>query len=168
MMRSGSSEMPSMLEQYGRDLTELAAKGELDPVIGRDNEIQRLTQILIRRTKNNPVLIGEPGVGKSSVMEGLAQRIASGNVPQMLIGKRVISLDIGAMVAGTKFRGEFEERIKNTLAEIRKSGDVLLFIDEMHTIVGAGSAEGSLDAANIMKPALARGELQCIGATTLD
>ena len=159
---------PTMLEMYGRDLTELARKGELDPVIGRDQEIHRLMQILIRRTKNNPVLIGEPGVGKSSVMEGLAQRIASGNVPQMLIGKRVISLDIGAMVAGTKFRGEFEERIKNTLAEIRKSGDVLLFIDEMHTIVGAGSAEGSLDAANIMKPALARGELQCIGATTLD
>ena len=159
---------PSMLEQYGRDLTDLAAKGELDPVIGRDNEIQRLTQILIRRTKNNPVLIGEPGVGKSSVMEGLAQRIASGNVPEMLLHKRVISLDIGSMVAGSKYRGEFEERLKNTLAEIRKSGDVLLFIDEMHTIVGAGSAEGSLDAANIMKPALARGELQCIGATTLD
>ncbi len=159
---------PSMLEQYGRDLTALAAKGELDPVIGRDNEIQRLTQILIRRTKNNPVLIGEPGVGKSSVMEGLAQRIVSGNVPEMLLNKRVISLDIGSMVAGSKYRGEFEERLKNTLAEIRKSGDVLLFIDEMHTIVGAGSAEGSLDAANIMKPALARGELQCIGATTLD
>ena len=159
---------PSMLEQYGRDLTELAAKGELDPVIGRDNEIQRLTQILIRRTKNNPVLIGEPGVGKSSVMEGLAQRIVAGNVPEMLLHKRVISLDIGSMVAGSKYRGEFEERLKNTLAEIRKSGDVLLFIDEMHTIVGAGSAEGSLDAANIMKPALARGELQCIGATTLD
>ena len=159
---------PSMLEQYGRDLTELAAKGELDPVIGRDNEIQRLTQILIRRTKNNPVLIGEPGVGKSSVMEGLAQRIANGNVPEMLLHKRVISLDIGSMVAGSKYRGEFEERLKNTLAEIRKSGDVLLFIDEMHTIVRAGSAEGSLDAANIMKPALARGELQCIGATTLD
>ena len=159
---------PSMLEQYGRDLTELAAKGELDPVIGRDHEIQRLTQILIRRTKNNPVLIGEPGVGKSSVMEGLAQRIANGNVPEMLLHKRVISLDIGSMVAGSKYRGEFEERLKNTLTEIRKSGDVLLFIDEMHTIVGAGSAEGSLDAANIMKPALARGELQCIGATTLD
>ena len=159
---------PSMLEQYGRDLTALAAKGELDPVIGRENEIQRLTQILIRRTKNNPVLIGEPGVGKSSVMEGLAQRIASGNVPEMLLNKRVISLDIGSMVAGSKYRGEFEERLKNTLNEIRKSGDVLLFIDEMHTIVGAGSAEGSLDAANIMKPALARGELQCIGATTLD
>ena len=159
---------PSMLEQYGRDLTALAAKEELDPVIGRDTEIQRLTQILIRRTKNNPVLIGEPGVGKSSVMEGLAQRIAAGNVPDMLLNKRVISLDLGAMVAGSKYRGEFEERLKNTLAEIRKTGDVILFIDELHTIVGAGSAEGSLDAANIMKPALARGELQCIGATTLD
>ena len=159
---------PSMLEQYGRDLTALAAKEELDPVIGRDTEIQRLTQILIRRTKNNPVLIGEPGVGKSSVMEGLAQRIAAGNVPDMLLNKRVISLDLGAMVAGSKYRGEFEERLKNTLAEIRKAGDVILFIDELHTIVGAGSAEGSLDAANIMKPALARGELQCIGATTLD
>ena len=166
--QQGRGRAPSMLEQYGRDLTELARKGELDPVIGRDNEIQRLTQILIRRTKNNPVLIGEPGVGKSSVMEGLAQRIAAGNVPEMLMHKRVISLDIGSMVAGSKYRGEFEERLKNTLTEIRKSGDVLLFIDEMHTIVGAGSAEGSLDAANIMKPALARGELQCIGATTLD
>ncbi len=159
---------PTMLEQYGRDLTALAAKEELDPVIGRSTEIQRLTQILIRRTKNNPVLIGEPGVGKSSVMEGLAQRIAAGNVPDMLLQKRVISLDLGAMVAGSKYRGEFEERLKNTLAEIRKAGDVILFIDELHTIVGAGSAEGSLDAANIMKPALARGELQCIGATTLD
>ena len=137
-------------------------------MIGRDVEIQRLVQILIRRTKNNPVLIGEPGVGKSAVVEGLAQRIVSGNVPDMLMGKRVVSLDIGSMVAGSKYRGEFEERLKNTLTEIRKSGDVLLFIDEMHTIVGAGSAEGSLDAANILKPALARGELQCIGATTLD
>ena len=149
-------------------MTEAAKNRELDPVIGRDVEIQRIVQILIRRTKNNPVLIGEPGVGKSSVMEGLAQRIVNGNVPEMLLHKRVISLDIGSMVAGSKYRGEFEERLKNTLAEIRKSGDVLLFIDEMHTIVGAGSAEGSLDAANIMKPALARGELQCIGATTLD
>ncbi|MBQ8555119.1 MAG: ATP-dependent Clp protease ATP-binding subunit, partial [Clostridia bacterium] len=158
----------SPLEPYGRDLTKCAEKDELDPVIGRDVEIQRLVQILIRRTKNNPVLIGEPGVGKSAVVEGLAQRIVSGNVPDMLMGKRVVSLDIGSMVAGSKYRGEFEERLKNTLTEIRKSGDVLLFIDEMHTIVGAGSAEGSLDAANILKPALARGELQCIGATTLD
>ena len=158
----------SPLEQYGRDLTRLAKDGELDPVIGRDVEIQRLVQILIRRTKNNPVLIGEPGVGKSSVVEGLAQRIVAGNVPDMLMGKRVISLDLSSMVAGSKYRCEFEERLKNTLQEIRRSGDVLLFIDEMHTIVGAGSAEGSLDAANILKPALARGELQCIGATTLD
>ncbi len=158
----------SMLDQYGRDLTELARKDALDPVIGRDNEIQRLVQILIRRTKNNPVLIGEPGVGKSSVMEALAQRIVRGEVPEMLLNKRVVSLDIGSMVAGSKYRGEFEERLKNTLTEIRRSGDVLLFIDEIHTIVGAGSAEGSLDAANILKPALARGELQCIGATTLD
>ena len=162
------SRNPSMLERYGRDLTALAEEGKLDPVIGRENEIQRLMQILIRRTKNNPVLIGEPGVGKSAVMEGLAQRIANAEVPEMLLGKRVISLDIGAMVAGSKYRGEFEERLKNTLNEIRNNGDVILFIDEMHTIVGAGSAEGSLDAANIMKPALARGEVQCIGATTLD
>ncbi len=156
------------LEQYGRDLTKLASDGDLDPVIGRETEIQRLVQILIRRTKNNPVLIGEPGVGKSSVVEGLAQRIVDGRVPDMLMGKRVISLDLSSMVAGSKYRGEFEERLKNTLQEIRRSGDVILFIDEMHTIVGAGSAEGSLDAANILKPALARGEVQCIGATTLD
>ncbi|MBE5796800.1 MAG: AAA family ATPase, partial [Clostridiales bacterium] len=156
------------LEQYGRDLTECARKGELDPVIGRDTEIQRIVQILIRRTKNNPVLIGEPGVGKSSVVEGLAQRIVTGNVPSMLLNKRVVSLDISSMVAGSKYRGEFEERLKNTITEIRRAGDVLLFVDEMHTLVGAGSAEGSLDAANILKPALARGEVQCIGATTLD
>ena len=158
----------SALAQYGRDLTRCAENDELDPVIGRNTEITRLIQILIRRTKNNPVLIGEPGVGKSAVVEGLAQRIVAGNVPDMLMGKRVVSLDIGSMVAGSKYRGEFEERLKNVLSEIQKAGDVLLFIDEMHTIVGAGSAEGSLDAANILKPALARGELQCIGATTLD
>ena len=156
------------LKKYGTDLVERARTNELDPVIGRDTEITRLIQILIRRTKNNPVLIGEPGVGKSAVVEGLAQRIVAGNVPDMLMGKRVVSLDIGSMVAGSKYRGEFEERLKNVLSEIQKAGDVLLFIDEMHTIVGAGSAEGSLDAANILKPALARGELQCIGATTLD
>ena len=164
----GQKRAPTPLEQYGRDLTESARKGELDPVIGRDTEIQRIVQILIRRTKNNPVLIGEPGVGKSSVVEGLAQRIVTGNVPSMLLNKRVISLDISSMVAGSKYRGEFEERLKNTLTEIRRAGDVLLFVDEMHTLVGAGSAEGSLDAANILKPALARGEVQCIGATTLD
>ena len=138
----------SALAQYGRDLTRCAENDELDPVIGRDTEITRLIQILIRRTKNNPVLIGEPGVGKSAVVEGLAQRIVAGNVPDMLMGKRVVSLDIGSMVAGSKYRGEFEERLKNVLSEIQKAGDVLLFIDEMHTIVGAGSAEGSLDAAN--------------------
>ncbi|MBP3635954.1 MAG: ATP-dependent Clp protease ATP-binding subunit [Clostridia bacterium] len=157
-----------MLEQYSRDLTKAAENNELDPVIGRDKEIQRIIQILIRRTKNNPVLIGEPGVGKSAVVEGLAQRIVQGNIPEMLVGKKVLSLDLGSMVAGSKFRGEFEERVKTVLAEVRKAGNILLFIDEIHTIVGAGQAEGSLDAANIMKPALARGEVQCIGATTLD
>ena len=157
-----------MLEQYCRDLTKAAEQNELDPVIGRDKEIQRIIQILIRRTKNNPVLIGEPGVGKSAVVEGLAQRIVQGNIPEMLVGKKVLSLDLGSMVAGSKFRGEFEERVKTVLAEVRKAGNILLFIDEIHTIVGAGQAEGSLDAANIMKPALARGEVQCIGATTLD
>ncbi len=157
-----------VLTQYTRDLTKAAENNELDPVIGRDKEIQRIIQILIRRTKNNPVLIGEPGVGKSAVVEGLAQRIVQGNIPEMLVGKRIMSLDMGSIVAGSKYRGEFEERIKNVLAEVRKAGNILLFIDEIHTIVGAGSAEGSLDAANIMKPALARGEVQCIGATTLD
>ena len=165
--KRGKTDTP-VLEQHCRDLTASARAGELDPVIGRDNEIQRIIQILIRRTKNNPVLIGEPGVGKSAVVEGLAQRIVAGNVPEMLVGKRVMSLDMGSMVAGTKFRGEFEERLKSCLAEVRRVGNVLLFIDEIHTIVGAGAAEGSLDAANILKPALARGELQCIGATTLE
>ncbi len=165
--RKGSEE-ESFLEHFSRDLTAAAEKNELDPVIGRENEIQRIIQILIRRTKNNPVLIGEPGVGKSAVAEGLAQRIAQGNVPEMLLGKRVLSLDMGSMVAGTKYRGEFEERMKNVLEELRKAGNVLLFIDEIHTIIGAGGAEGSLDAANILKPALSRGELQCIGATTLE
>ena len=164
----GSSQGGKVLEQYTRDLTRAARQNELDPVIGRDQEIQRIIQILIRRTKNNPVLIGEPGVGKSAVVEGLAQRIVQGNIPEMLVGKRVLSLDMGSMVAGSKFRGEFEERIKAVLEEVRKAGNILLFIDEIHTIVGAGQAEGSLDAANIMKPALARGEVQCIGATTLE
>ncbi len=156
------------LERFSRDLTACARDNELDPVIGRDEEIQRLIQILIRRTKNNPVLIGEPGVGKSAVVEGLAQRIVRGAVPDMLTEKRVLSLDVGAMVAGTKFRGEFEERLKRCITEVQKAGNVILFIDEIHTIVGAGAAQGSLDAANILKPALARGEFQCIGATTLD
>ena len=158
----------SLLEKFSRDLTAAAEKNELDPVIGREKEIQRIIQILIRRTKNNPVLIGEPGVGKSAVAEGLAQRIVQGNVPEMLLGKRVMSLDIGSMVAGTKYRGEFEERLKNVMEELHKAGNVLLFIDEIHTIIGAGATEGSLDAANILKPALSRGEIQCIGATTLD
>ena len=156
------------LDQFCRDLTLAAEKNELDPVIGREGEIQRIIQILIRRTKNNPVLIGEPGVGKSAVVEGLAQRIAQGNVPDMLTGKRVLSLDMGSLVAGTKYRGEFEERLKNVMDELKKAGNVLLFMDELHTIIGAGGSEGSLDAANMLKPALSRGEIQCIGATTLD
>ena len=154
--------------KYGRDLTEAAAKGELDPVIGRETEIERIIQILSRRTKNNPVLIGEPGVGKSAVAEGLAQRIAQGLVPENLLGKKLFSLDLSAMVAGSKYRGEFEERIKSVLDETRKAGNVLLFIDELQQIVGAGKAEGSIDAAGILKPALARGELQLIGATTIE
>ena len=158
----------SLLDKYSRDLTAAAEKNELDPVIGREKEIQRIIQILIRRTKNNPVLIGEPGVGKSAVAEGLAQRIVQGNVPELLRGKRVLSLDMGSLVAGTKYRGEFEERLKNMMDELHKAGNVLLFIDEIHTIIGAGGSEGSLDAANILKPALSRGEIQCIGATTLD
>ena len=158
----------SLLDRFSRDLTAAAEKNELDPVIGREKEIQRIIQILIRRTKNNPVLIGEPGVGKSAVAEGLAQRIVQGNVPELLRGKRVLSLDMGSLVAGTKYRGEFEERLKNVMEELHKAGNVLLFIDEIHTIIGAGGSEGSLDAANILKPALSRGEIQCIGATTLD
>ena len=161
-------EKRSALDLYCRDLTQAAEKNELDPVIGREEEIQRIIQILIRRTKNNPVLIGEPGVGKSAVVEGLAQRIVRGCVPEMLTGKRVLSLDMGSLVAGTKYRGEFEERLKNVMDELKKAGNALLFMDELHTIIGAGSSEGSLDAANLLKPALSRGELQCIGATTLE
>ena len=156
------------LKAFGRDLTELARKGEMDPVIGRKNEIERVVQILCRRTKNNPVLIGEAGVGKTAIVEGLAQEIASGNVPEILRDKKVITLDLALMVAGTKYRGQFEERIKAVMEEIRKLKSVLLFIDELHTLVGAGSAEGAMDASNIIKPALSRGELQCIGATTMN
>src|ERR1700726_1172713 len=156
------------LRAFGRDLTDLAKKGELDPVIGRRNEIERVIQVLCRRTKNNPVLIGEAGVGKTAIAEGLAQEIANGNVPELLRDKRVITLDLALMVAGTKYRGQFEERIKAVMDEIRRSKNVILFIDELHTIVGAGSAEGAMDASNIIKPALSRGELQCVGATTMN
>ncbi len=157
------------LEKYGRDLTQLARRGKIDPVIGRDNEIRRVMQVLSRRTKNNPVLIGEPGVGKTAIVEGLARRIISGDVPESLKNKRIIAMDIGAMVAGAKFRGEFEDRLKAFLKEVTDSqGEIILFIDELHTIVGAGAAEGSVDASNMLKPMLARGELRTIGATTLD
>lgn len=156
------------MDELGRDLTQLAREGKLDPVIGRDQEIQRVIQILSRRTKNNPCLIGEPGVGKTAVVEGLAQRIVENKVPEILADKRLVTLDMSAVVAGTKYRGEFEERLKKVIDEIRNAGNVILFIDEVHTLVGAGAAEGAIDAANILKPALARGELQCIGATTLD
>jgi ATP-dependent Clp protease ATP-binding subunit ClpB len=157
------------LERYGLDLTKMAAAGKLDPVIGRDDEIRRVVQVLSRRTKNNPVLIGEPGVGKTAIVEGLAQRIVRGDVPETLKNKRIVALDMGALVAGAKFRGEFEERLKAVLKEIQASaGEIIMFIDEMHTIVGAGAAEGSMDASNLLKPMLARGELHCIGATTLD
>lgn len=157
-----------ILDQYGRDLTRAARDGELDPVIGRETEIQRVIQILCRRTKNNPALIGDPGVGKSTVIEGLAQRIAAGKIPELLKDKRIVTLDLGSMLAGTKYRGEFEERITNAIDELRADGSTILFIDELHTIVGAGATEGSIDASNILKPALARGEIQVIGATTLD
>jgi ATP-dependent Clp protease ATP-binding subunit ClpB len=157
------------LERYGRDLTKLAEQGKLDPVIGRDDEIRRVIQVLSRRTKNNPVLIGEPGVGKTAIVEGLAQRIVRGDVPEGLKGKKIVSLDMGALVAGAKFRGEFEERLKAVLKEVQESeGEIVLFIDELHTVVGAGAAEGAMDASNLLKPMLARGELHCIGATTLD
>src|SRR6201997_4047485 len=165
--KKGEVKTPA-LKAFGRDLTEIARKGEMDPVIGRKNEIERVIQILCRRTKNNPVLLGEAGVGKTAIVEGLAQETAAGNVPELLRDKRVITLDLALMVAGTKYRGQFEERIKVVMDEIRRSKNVILFIDELHTIVGAGSAEGALDASNIIKPALSRGELQCVGATTLN
>jgi ATP-dependent Clp protease ATP-binding subunit ClpC len=167
---SGSGQTKTQtLDEFGRDLTELAREGRLDPVVGRQNEIERVMQILCRRTKNNPCLIGEPGVGKTAIAEGLALRIVSGDIPDLLKDKRIVSLDLAALVAGTKYRGEFEERMKKVMEEVRRAdGAVVLFIDELHTLVGAGAAEGAIDASNIMKPALARGELQCIGATTQD
>jgi ATP-dependent Clp protease ATP-binding subunit ClpC len=165
--KKGEVKTPA-LKAFGRDLTEIARKGEMDPVIGRKNEIERVIQILCRRTKNNPVLLGEAGVGKTAIVEGLAQEIAKGNVPELLREKRVITLDLALMVAGTKYRGQFEERIKAVMDEIRRAKNIILFIDELHTIVGAGSAEGTMDASNIIKPALSRGEMQCIGATTLN
>src|SRR5216117_1813234 len=165
--KSASSKTPT-LDQLGVNLTAMAKAGQLDPVIGREKEIERVIQILSRRTKNNPALIGEPGVGKTAIAEGLAHRIVKGDVPETLQGKRVLTLDIGSLVAGTKYRGEFEERLKKIIEELRHAHDVILFIDELHTLVGAGAAEGAVDAANILKPSLARGELQCIGATTLD
>src|SRR3989454_299536 len=169
--RAGEQATPSgspILDQFGRNLTALAASNKLDPVIGREKEIERVMQVLSRRTKNNPVLIGEPGVGKTAIVEGLAQRIVKGEVPETLSGKQIYTLDLGALVAGSRYRGDFEERLKKVLKEIRTRGDIVLFIDELHTLVGAGAAEGAIDAASILKPMLARGELQTIGATTRD
>ena len=166
-VKKGGTSTP-VLDQYGTDLTYLASEGQLDPVIGREKEIERVIQILSRRTKNNPVLIGEAGVGKTAVAEGLAQRIQEGNVPELLKDKKIVTLDMPGMLAGAKYRGEFEERLKNVMSEIKKNKDIILFIDEMHTIIGAGAAEGAIDASNILKPALARGEIQAIGATTID
>ncbi|MBP3886403.1 MAG: ATP-dependent Clp protease ATP-binding subunit, partial [Cellulosilyticum sp.] len=156
------------LDKYSRDLTELAREGKFDPIVGREKEIERVVQILSRRTKNNPCLVGEPGVGKTAVVEGLAQKIAAEAIPDLLKGKRVVSLDLSSMISGTKYRGEFEERINKVIEEVRLAGDIILFIDELHTIIGAGAAEGAMDASNILKPSLARGEIQLVGATTLD
>ena len=166
---AGAEDRYDALKKFARDLTEVARAGKLDPVIGRDEEIRRTIQILARRTKNNPVLIGEPGVGKTAIAEGLALRIANGDVPDSLKHRKLLSLDMGSLIAGAKYRGEFEERLKGVLDEVKEAeGDIILFIDEMHTLVGAGKGEGAMDAANLIKPALARGELHCIGATTLD
>ncbi|MFL5947328.1 MAG: Clp protease N-terminal domain-containing protein, partial [Gaiellaceae bacterium] len=162
------SKSSKLLDQFGRNLTKLAAESKLDPVVGRQTEIERVMQILSRRTKNNPVLIGEPGVGKTAVVEGLAARISGNQVPELLKGKQIYTLDLAALVAGSKYRGEFEERLKKVMKEITQRGDIILFIDELHNLVGAGAAEGAIDAASILKPALARGEMQTIGATTLD
>src|SRR5438045_2101379 len=156
------------LDSFGRDLTELARQKKLDPVIGRENEIERAIQILSRRTKNNPVLLGEAGVGKTAIVEGFAQRVIEGDVPELLLDRRIVVLDLAMMVAGTKYRGQFEERIKAVMNEVRRAKNTILFIDELHTLVGAGGAEGAIDASNVLKPALARGEIQCIGANTLD
>src|SRR3954466_12922487 len=165
----GAKSKTPTLDEFGRDLTLMAKDNKLDPVIGRSDEIERLIQILSRRTKNNPVLIGDPGVGKTAIVEGLAQKISSGDIPEILLNKRVMTLDLAAVVAGTKYRGEFEQRLKNIIEEIRRSkNSVILFIDELHTVIGAGAAEGAIDASNMIKPALSRGELQTIGATTLD
>src|SRR3984957_5148888 len=165
--KTGKSKTPA-LDSFGRDLTELARQGKLDPVIGREKEIERAIQILCRRTKNNPVLLGEAGVGKTAIVEGFAQRVIEGNVPELLADRRIVVLDLAMMVAGTKYRGQFEERIKAVMNEVRRAKNTILFIDELHTLVGAGGAEGAIDASNVLKPALARGEIQCIGATTLD
>ena len=165
---SSKSSAPKSLAQFGTDLTAMAKDGKFDPIVGRDKEIERVVQILSRRTKNNPCLIGEPGVGKTAVAEGLAQKIVAGEIPEILKGKTIFSLDLSSMIAGTKYRGEFEERIKKALDEVKKNANIILFIDEVHTLIGAGAAEGAMDAANILKPLLARGELQLIGATTLD
>jgi ATP-dependent Clp protease ATP-binding subunit ClpB len=166
---AGAEDRYDALKKFARDLTEAAESGKLDPVIGRDEEIRRTVQILARRTKNNPVLIGDPGVGKTAIAEGLALRIANGDVPDTLKGRRLMALDMGALIAGAKYRGEFEERLKGVLDEVKAAeGHVVLFIDEMHTLIGAGKSEGAMDAGNLLKPALARGELHCIGATTLD
>jgi ATP-dependent Clp protease ATP-binding subunit ClpC len=164
----GEQGKKATLEEFGTNLTRLAAEGKLDPVVGREKEIERVVQILGRRSKNNPILLGEPGVGKTAIAEGLAQRIVNKNIPDILEDKQVISLDMGSLVAGTRYRGDFEERIKQVMDEVRQSGNIILFIDEIHTVVGAGAISGGLDAANILKPALARGEMQCLGATTLD
>ena len=166
--KSDSKSRTPVLDTYSRDLTKMAEEGKLDPVVGRDKEIERVSQILSRRKKNNPILIGEPGVGKSSIAEGLALRIVQRKVSRILFNKRVVMLDLASMVAGTKYRGQFEERIKALMAEMEKEPDVILFIDEIHTMIGAGGASGSMDASNMFKPALARGEIQIIGATTLD